>query len=817
LSWQTQQSTDSRLPIVACFLLLAHRYLLMPRFSAWFLLLGLLTSARAWGQAAYGDWQLHLPARHPLTLADAGSRLYVADESSFYFYDKSLHTTQLLSQRDGLSDVGVVALAYDSASAQLVVAYRNGNLDVVGPSGAVRNLTDLLRKTSPTAKTVYQVQIYNGLAYVGTNLGLVVLDLAKLEVRDTYSAIGVGGKVVSAYATAVVHDTIYAATSAGVLRGRISPAINLLDYRSWTTEVPNPSNLTQPYSQLVAYRGHVVAGSSFRGIDYLAGMGSARAWRYSPNSYGPEIRRLRVSAGQLLVAQLGNPLRRFDTKAGVVTDVLPVAAVGSFVPDAVAQADGTYYVASYDKGLLRFSSTTAAPELIQPNGPERSDAYGLLAYAATNTVDVFSGGYSGDSGLQLDKLNGFYEYKDRQWTNYTATSYPSLTDFPNLRDLSHGTRTPDGTLYVASYGNGLLEWKGPGQYRQFTEGTPGSPLRSSLDPSTNNYLSFVRVTDVAADPNSGRVWVINRHQRTSVPGLFRFRPSTATWTAVPAYPGFENLDRLTVDNFGNPWATQSRKGGQGLVAFDTISQKPFYFNTSNGLPSNALYAIVRDRSGDIWVGTGAGVAVYNDPSQLLSAAASGTSQGTFRLPLVTRGAGTGFNALYNETVRCIATDGANRKWLGTPNGLWLFSADCTEALLNFTTANSPLPSNSIVDVAVNDKTGEVFVATDAGLVSYRGSASVTDGTPSCAQVSPNPVRPEFAGTVGISGVANDAQVRITDVAGHLVYSTRAAGGTVTWNLTDTAGRRVRSGVYLVLTSDAEGKNTCVSKVAVLSR
>jgi hypothetical protein len=793
----------------------------MPRFSAWFLLLALLTAARARGQAAYGDWQLHLPARHPLSLADAGSRLYVADESSFYFYDKALHTTQLLSHRDGLSDVGVAALAYDSASAQLVVAYRNGNLDVVGPGGAVRNLTDLLRKASSTAKTVYQVQIYNGLAYVGTNLGLVVLDLARLEVRDTYSAIGAGGQVVSTYATVVLHDTIYAATSAGVLRGRIGPAINLLDYRSWTAEVPNLSNRAQLYLQLAAYRGHVVAGSSFRGLDYLAGVGAARAWRYSPNSYGTDMRRLRLSAGQLLVAQAGSPLKRFDAKTGVVMDVLPVAAVGSLVTDAVAQADGSYYVASYDKGLLRFSAGTAAPELIQPNAPERSDAYGLLASAATNTVEVFSGGYSGDSGVQLDRVNGFYEYQDGQWTNYTAAAYPSLAAFPNLRDLSHGTRTPDGTLYVASYGNGLLEWKGPGQFRQFTQGTPGSPLRTALLPSDPSYaakyLDFVRVTDVAADPNSGRVWVVNRHQLAGVPGLFRFRPSNATWTVVPAYPGFENLDRITVDNFGNPWATQSRKGGQGLVALDTLTQRQFYFTTNNGLPSNLLYSIVRDRSGDIWVGTGAGVAVYNDPSQLLSAAASGTSQGAFRLPLVTRGAGTGFNTLYNEVVRCIAIDGANRKWLGTPNGLWLFSADCTEALLNFTTANSPLPSNSIVDVAVNDKTGDVFVATDAGVVSYRGSASFTEGKPSCAQVSPNPVRPEFAGTVGISGVANNAQVRITDVAGHLVYSTRAAGGTVTWNLTDTDGRRVRSGVYLVLTADAEGKNTCVSKVAVLSR
>ncbi len=777
--------------------------------------------ARAWGQAAYGDWQLHLPARHPQGLASAGNRLYVADESSFYFYDKTLHTTQFLSRRDGLSDVGVAALAYDSASAQLVVAYRSGNLDIVGDGGQVRNVSDLLRKASQGVKTVYRVQVYNGLAYVSTNLGVVVLDLARREVRDTYSAIGPGGQVITAYATAVLHDTIYAATSVGVLRGRLNSAVNLLDYRNWTTERPNPANSSQLYTQLVAYRGHLVAGSSGRGLDYLAGVGTARAWRFAAGSQGGEVRRLRPSAGVLLVAFAGGPLRRFDAKTGAVVDVLPTSAVGSLVSDALADADGTYYVASYDRGLLRFASLTATPEVVLPNAPERINNYGLAADAATNTVDVFSGGYSGDNGLQFGSRNGFYEYKDRQWTNYTSTAY-GAGDYPNLLDVSHGARTPDGTLYVASYGNGLLAWKGPGQFQRFTQGTPGAPIRSALPTSDPNYPDFVRITDVAAEPGTGRLWVVNRHQLSGVPGLFRFRPSNNTWFSVPAYAGFENLDRVTVDNFGNPWATQSRKGGQGVVAYDTASRRAFYFNATGptdrtGLPNNLLYTVVRDRRGAIWVGTATGVAVYNDPGQLVSAGANNTQYVDFDRPLVTRGAGTGFQALYTETVRCIAVDGANRKWFGTPNGLWLFNEDATEALLNFTTANSPLPSNSIVDVAVNDKTGEVFVATDAGLVSYQGAASITEGSPNCAQVSPNPVRPDFTGTVGIRGVVDNAQVRITDVAGHLVYSTRAAGGTVTWNLTDADGRRVRSGVYLVLTSDAQGKNTCVSKVAVLGK
>ena len=794
----------------------------MLRFSAWVFLLGMLAATGAWAQgAAYGDWQLHLPARHPLGLAEAGNRLYVMDESSFYFYDKGLKTTQMLSRRDGLSDVGVAALAYDSASAQLVIVYRNGNIDLLANDGTVRNVTDLLRKESQSAKSVYQVQVYGGLAYIGTSLGVVVLDLARREVRDTYSAIGPGGQAITAYAAVVLHDTIYTATSVGILRGRISPAVNLLDYRSWTAELPAAAEPALVYPQLVAYRGHLVAGSSFRGVYYLAGSGGGRAWRYATNSYGADVLRLRPSAGQLLVAFRNSALRRFDAPTGVLTEVLPASATGTSILDAVAETDGTYYVASYDLGLLRFApGTTAAPEPILPNAPETARAFGLATYAPTSTVDVFSGGYSGTSGVQSDLVAGFYEYKNGQWTNFTQTAYPSAADYPNLRDLAHGTYTPDGTLYIASYGNGLLEWKGVGQFRQFTAGTPGSPLRGSkVDPSLVNPLNFVRVTDVATDPNGPYVWVVNRHQLAGVPGLFRFRPANSSWTVVPAFTGFDNLDRIAVDTYGNPWVTQSLKGGLGMVAYDTTSQQAFYFGRDQGLPTPtttspaSVLSLVLDRDGSIWAGTTAGVAVCANPGSL----ADPTNPARFVTPNAPGANGLRYPTLYNESVTCIAVDGANRKWFGTPNGLWLFNAEASEALLHFTTANSPLPSNSINDVAVNNKTGEVFVATDAGLVSYQGSASVTDGPPSCAQVSPNPVRADFAGTVGIRGVANDAQVRITDIAGHLVFSTKAAGGTVTWNLADTEGRRVRSGVYLVLTSDADGKNTCVSKVAVLSR
>jgi hypothetical protein len=252
--------------------------------------------------------------------------------------------------------------------------------------------------------------------------------------------------------------------------------------------------------------------------------------------------------------------------------------------------------------------------------------------------------------------------------------------------------------------------------------------------------------------------------------------------------------------------------GIGVIAYDESSKQAIPFSKgSGGLPSSTVYAIAKDRKGDIWVGTDKGVATFSDPGSAFTAGGNSS----FSTPNVTRGPGKGFAALGDDIVRAIAIDGANRKWFGTDRGLWLFNETGDEGLLNFTTANSPLPSNRIMDIAVNDRTGEVFVATDAGVVAYRGTATVTEGKPECAKVTPNPVRTNFTGEVGVSGLANNAIIKITDVTGKLVYQTRANGGTVTWNLADYNGRKVQSGVYLVLTSDGQGQNGCIAKVAVI--
>jgi hypothetical protein len=488
------------------------------------------------------------------------------------------------------------------------------------------------------------------------------------------------------------------------------------------------------------------------------------------------------------------------------------ATPGDNIQDAVRARDGSYYVANYQTGLKRVR-LGMANDVFAANGPESSLAFSILADARTNTVDIFTGGYS-ERYLPNGRRAGFYEFANGQWTNFTPSALPGGTSFPDIVSPSRGTRTPDGTLYVGANGGGLLEWKGPGQYRRFGEGTPGSPLIGTFGDKNR-----VEITDLATDA-AGSVWVINRHLRSSVSGLFIFDPVATTWKTIPWVSGLEVLERIALDDNGYAWVSVSRKtdgtsvGGSaiGLFAVDpSAAHPPRLFNVSAGLPDNQIYELAKDRRGYIWAATIKGVAVFNDPNGPFE---PGTA---FTLPYVRRGEGADFPVLFSDAVRTLAVDGGDRKWFGTDNGLWLFSPDADEALLHFTTANSPLPSNRIVDVKVNDKTGEVWVATDAGVVTYRGAATITEGTPKCAAVFPNPVRPDFAGTVGISGLANNAVVKITDVAGHLVYATTANGGTVTWNMANPNGQRVRSGIYLVLSTDADGKNGCVSKVAVLSK
>jgi hypothetical protein len=170
----------------------------------------------------------------------------------------------------------------------------------------------------------------------------------------------------------------------------------------------------------------------------------------------------------------------------------------------------------------------------------------------------------------------------------------------------------------------------------------------------------------------------------------------------------------------------------------------------------------------------------------------------------------------DEDVQSIAVDGANRKWVGTKNGLWLLSPEGDKIIYRFTQDNSPLLGNDIKKLAINPNTGELFIASTNGICSFRSTATEGGNNQENVLVFPNPVPAGYNGTIAIRGLSNNALVKITELNGQLVYQTRALGGQAIWDGKRYTGSKAASGVYLVIVRDDTGKEKIATKIVILS-
>jgi hypothetical protein len=173
--------------------------------------------------------------------------------------------------------------------------------------------------------------------------------------------------------------------------------------------------------------------------------------------------------------------------------------------------------------------------------------------------------------------------------------------------------------------------------------------------------------------------------------------------------------------------------------------------------------------------------------------------------------------LESEVVTAIAVDGANRKWIGTESGgLFLMSPDGTTQIANYNESNSPLLSNYIIALNIDQQTGEIYIGTNRGLISLRGDAITGEGGCGDILVYPNPVRENYSGPIAIKGLVPNGNVKITDVSGNLIYETTALGTQAIWYGKNFKGEKAHTGVYLVFSTDDEGKNTCVTKLLFIN-
>jgi len=747
-----------------------------------------------------GHWQVHLPYKKGLSVSDAGTKVYCTADKGLFVLNKVDNSIERLSKINALSDNEVLRTAYDHSNKVLVVAYENANIDLIRDNQVI-NLPDIKRNNISADKKIYNISFKNNLAYLSCGFGIVVINLDKNEIKDSY-IIGQGGTYLKINAVNFdANNNIYALSDTKILKASLNnPLLN--DYTQWINVWQlGPS---QNYVSSVFFAGDLFTIHRSAGIDSLMRFNGISSSFIFSNPL--PIRSMQTKDNFLSIA-LDYAVIVLDQSLNTFKTINFTNYEAPLPMDAVTSSDAITWIADLDKGLVKVNASGQST-VITPNGPgsllvndfDFSNDKLYVSHGPKPAAGILANAYLSGAVSSFDN-SGWFHFNNK-------TTLGSIAPIDSFYDVTAVAVNPNNAdhFYVAAWNTGVYEVLNKKLIGAYNSGN------STLQQLTG--APFIRIDDVAFDEN-GNVWVSN----SAVPNVLSVKKTDGNWKGF-SFPTLFNqnyMGKITFDEFGKKWVIIN---GGGILVFDdngTIDNtaddkfKKLTAEDRNGkLPSLDVRAVVRDKEDALWVGTAKGVAVFYNPGSVFSSSNFDAQQ------ILIFQDGYYQYLLESEVVTSIAIDGANRKWFGTQNGgVFLMSPDGTKQLANFNTSNSPILSNNILSIGINEKTGEVFFGTDKGIIAYRSDA--TEGSEECnsVKVFPNPVRETYEGPIAISGLAANASVKITDISGALVYETTANGGTAIWNGKNFSGTKMQTGVYVVLASDEDGQNTCVSKILLI--
>jgi hypothetical protein len=728
-----------------------------------------------------------------IDLAGGNEKVYCATSYSLFSVDRKDNSIERMSRVTGLSETGISAICYDRENEKLFIAYSNSNIDIIFRNDII-NLPDIKRDNIIGDKNIYAIYPLGKNYYLSTGLGIIVIDGEKYEVRDSWF-IGNGGDHVKVNGFTSDGNFFYAATEDGLKKTAINTP-NPADHASWQM-VSGSNGLTAGACQnVLSVQNKVVVQKN----DSLF-VQNGNTWSLFYENGWPVIN-TNISENRITICQRipsGQSRVVILNVDATVNRILEQVASISFPRKAIL-VDNEPWVADQYEALSHF--TAASYEQFDPNSPEATASGEMIAY---NNIVYATAGEVNESWNYQYNGNGIYVLKEGIWTNinrYRFSQLDTLLDY-----ITIAIDPVDQTIWAGSYGGGLLHIRADQSFEIIKQGV--------ISPAVGDPGSY-RISGLTFD-RENNLWVSN--YGALQPLLAKKRDGNWVKFTVPFFLTENALTQIITDNNNYKWII-AVKGG-GLLCFDHGSSvdntgddrwKMYRSGAGNGnLPDGDVLCVAKDKSGFIWVGTSNGIGVIQCPQETFTGAGCEAIW-----PIVKQGNFAGY--LFNgEEVRSIAVDGADRKWVATKNGVWLVDATGESVIYQFTEENSPLLSNDVKKITINGLTGEVFMATLKGVCSFRGTATEGTETNEKIVVFPNPVPPGYTGTIGIRGVTNNAIVKITELNGRLVYQSRALGGQAIWDGRDYKGRKISSGVYLVLVSNDEKTEKAKARIVFIGK
>ncbi len=736
-------------------------------------------------------------------------KIYAIVDNAVFIYDVITNETQKLSSVQGLSGKTTSSIYYDKNTQRLVIGYQTGLIEVVDNNGSIKISNDIERLSITGEKNINHIASFGTKLFLATPFGIVVYDIEKLEFGDTYF-IGNGSTEVFVNQIEVYENNIYAATELGIFVAEVSNP-NLIDFNNWQ----------QPQGELL---GNFRAIESFNNQLFTSRSGmfynvnSPTTIQFVNNLFETIIN-IKASDEYITAATAKT--------AFVFNTALTQAAAANITPEydftlqSAFAEDDLIYLGTKEFGILQRSFTNFNDYTeIRPDGPLFNEIFSITAQ--NDNLWAVYGGYNG-AFTPLQRALGFSHFNGDEWVN---TPYNFGFE---ARDLVNVTVDPnrENRVYISSWGQndsgnlaatgGLLVVEDDNPISFLNQSNSG--LESIIDNGNPSYKS-IRINGTAFD-NQGNLWVANawvdnRLKKLGTDGAW----SSYDLSSILSTSDF-GLTELIVDKTGTKWIGSRNNG---LLAFNEIGnrKRALVNQLSRGsLPDLAVNTVANDRNNRIWIGTKKGMVVFSNAVGLFEASTYDAS------PVIIEDDGVPKRLLGDQAINSIAIDGADNKWFGTDTGGVLgTNPSGQETLFNFNKDNSPLPSNRIIKINVDDSNGKVYFATDKGIVAFNNNVAPFGDSLGEVYAYPNPVRKEHS-FVTIDGRNNTnlprgTNVKILDASGRLVHETNVIegqelkGGKVVWDKTNLSGRRVASGVYIVLLTLPDKSETSSTKIAIIN-
>ena len=712
-----------------------------------------LTSSGQNELGGIGQWREHYNNRSVTQLGIAkntnGDKKIIGATTQQVFSITAKNKVTLLGKSTGLHDISIACSAWDDAQSQLIIAYNNSNIDIV-KGDQVYAITDLLLSNLYPSKKINHIYLLNQWALVSTDFGIVVIDLIKHEIKDTWFPNN-NRQVTKTFQIVSTQDVLFAATENGIWTCPLKN--NWITANQWQ----NSSDFNNLGINKISQFNNFVYSASANSIYQLP----VKTPYFNLNT--GQIKKIVANKDGLYASfSNGNKGGLLKVNADKTTTLIVDSNYLSNPVDYLFDENNIWLADSSNGLLLKNTSSKWIPL-----GGPAANINGQIFINSKYLIAPFGGT---DAGFSI--------YNEDGWKNINSISNKNLPIC-----YSSAVDPIDGAIWLTS-SDGLLKFNND----------KGTTEQASPAAFKGIYSNIQFSSD-------GTLWTLLEGQ-----GILQRQNNNWKLITPPNTLSLNGINKMFINQQGQAWMIAPKYQGIMVYNPNASGEKWSIINTyNNNLPSSTVTSMMDDKNGTMWVGTNNGIGLF-DCNEINTCKAY--------LPQIKNNNGFAGLLFQKENVNCIIADGANQKWVGTNNGTWLLSSDGTEIIERFTKNNSPLPNDTIRQIIIAPTTGEVFFNTAQQMASYRSTATSGATAMKQINIFPNPVSPNYNGPIAMRGLVENAMVKITSLSGKLVYQTRALGGQAIWDGKTYDGNKVATGVYLVFARDELGIEKAVGKIMI---